>query len=110
MINYLNKFWKFYQKARAVFNNYHYCTRQFKHKFLNHEKGKFIREPNFRRQLSEYPATYQGVKIESVLPGKFGYINEELAQIIEPLIQLETLACTHKTDYAARSLGIISSF
>ncbi|MEG3954487.1 hypothetical protein [Microcoleus sp. herbarium2] len=41
---------------------------------------------------------------------KFGYINEELAQIIESLIQLETLARTHKTDCAARSLGINSSF
>jgi hypothetical protein len=83
---------------------------QFKEKLLKNEKAKFLLEPNFRRPLSEYPATYQGVKIESVLQVKIGYINEELAQIIEPLIQLETLACTHKTDYAARSLGIISSF
>jgi len=110
LINSLNKFWEFYQKARAVFSNCHYCTMQFKEKLLKNEKAKFLLEPNFRRQVSEYPATYQGVKIESVLQVKFGYINEELAQIIEPLIQLETLACTHKTDYAARSLGIISSF
>ncbi len=43
----------------------------------------------------------QGVKIESVLQVKFGYLNEELAQIIEPLIQLETLARTHRNDCAA---------
>ena len=52
----------------------------------------------------------QGVIIESVLQVNFGYINEELAQLIEPLIQLQTLAGTQRTDCAARSLGIISSF
>jgi hypothetical protein len=53
LIKSLNKFWKIYQKARAVFDNCHHCTLLFQQKFLNHEKEKFVLEPNLSRLLSE---------------------------------------------------------
>ena len=36
----------------------------------------------------------QRLMVESILQVKFGNVDEELAQIIEPLIQLEALECT----------------
>lgn len=51
------------------------------------------------------------MKIERVLQQvKFGYINEELAQIIVPLIPLETLADTHRTNCAAYRSELLARF